>query len=81
MSRRAERRDPSTWGLGGPAVRLGIGSVRSIGEDLAKEIAAGRPYTDMEDLARRCRLTSAQLEALATAGAFASSISAQETRA
>ena len=67
-----ERRDPSTWGLGGPAVRLGIGSVRSIGESLAKDLAAGRPYTDVEDLARRRRLTSAQLEALATAGALAS---------
>jgi error-prone DNA polymerase len=67
-----ERRDPATWGLGGPAVRLGIGAVRSIGEDLAKQIAAGRPYVDVEDLARRCRLTRAQLEALATAGAFAS---------
>ena len=55
---------------GEPAVRLGIGSVRSIGEDLAKQIAAGRPYADLEDLARRCRLTSAQLEALATAGAL-----------
>jgi error-prone DNA polymerase len=56
----------------GPAVRLGIGSVRGIGEDLAKQIAAGRPYVDVEDLARRCPLTRAQLEALATAGAFAS---------
>ena len=27
-----------------PAVRLGIGSVRGIGDDLAKEIEAGRPY-------------------------------------
>jgi error-prone DNA polymerase len=67
-----ERADPSTWGLGGPAVRLGIGSVRGIGEDLAEEIAGGRPYHDVEDLARRCRLSTAQLEALATAGAFAS---------
>ncbi len=67
-----ERRDPATWGLGGPAVRLGIGSVRGIGEDLAKRIAGGRPYADVEDLARRCPLTRTQLEALATAGAFAS---------
>ncbi len=67
-----ERTAPATWGLGGPAVRLGISAVRSIGEDLAKEIAAGRPYADVEDLARRQRLTRAQLESLATAGAFAS---------
>jgi error-prone DNA polymerase len=66
-----ERVDPATWGLDGPAVRLGLSSVRSIGDDLAKEIAAGRPYRDMEDLVRRCGLNRAQLEALATAGAFA----------
>jgi error-prone DNA polymerase len=51
-------------------VRLGIGSVRGIGEDLAKEIAAGRPYASMEDLSRRVTLSLPQLEALATAGAF-----------
>ncbi len=55
-----------------PAVRLGIGAVRGIGEELAKQIAAGRPYADVEELARRCTLTRAQLEALATAGAFGS---------
>src|SRR3954468_23470865 len=27
-----------TWGQGGPAVRLGVGSVRGIGDELAKEI-------------------------------------------
>jgi error-prone DNA polymerase len=61
---------PSEWGAGGPVVRLGIGSVRGIGEDLAKEIAAGRPYASMEDLSRRVTLSLPQLEALATAGAF-----------
>ena len=59
------------WGEGGPAVRLGISSVRHIGTDLAERIAAGRPYASMEDLARRVELTLPQLEALATAGAFA----------
>jgi error-prone DNA polymerase len=50
---------------------LGIGSVRGIGDDLAKEIAAGRPYASMEDLERRVpSLTLAHLEALSTAGAF-----------
>ena len=72
---RGDRTDPSTWGRGGPAVRLGFDSVRGIGEDLAKEIAAGRPYAGMEDLARRVTLTRAQLEALATAGVFTPSTS------
>ena len=70
-----ERTDPATWGRGGPAVRLGFDSVRGIGEDLAKEIAAGRPYDGMEDLARRVSLTRSQLEALATAGVFTPSTS------
>src|SRR5690554_4140386 len=62
---------PERWGAGGPAVRLGLAGVRGIGEDLAAEIAAGRPYASMEDLRRRVpSLTLAQLEALATAGAF-----------
>jgi error-prone DNA polymerase len=59
------------WGAGGPAVRLGIGSVRGIGDELGKEIAAGRPYASMEDLQRRVPgLTVAHLEAMATAGVF-----------
>jgi error-prone DNA polymerase len=57
-----------------PAVRLGLASVRTISEDLATRIAGERdtngPYADMPDLARRIGLTTAQLEALATAGAF-----------
>jgi error-prone DNA polymerase len=63
----AEGRDPS---IPQPAVRLGIEYVRGIGADLAKEIALHRPYKDMEDLERRCSLSLAQLESLATAGAF-----------
>jgi error-prone DNA polymerase len=56
---------------GGLAVRLGIGSVRGIGEELAKEIEGGRPYTSPEDLVRRVpALNLAQLEAMATAGVF-----------
>ena len=51
--------------------RLGIGSVRGIGDELAEEIAAGRPYRDLEDLVRRVpALNLAQLEAMATAGLF-----------
>jgi error-prone DNA polymerase len=53
------------------AVRLGLGSIRTLGTDLAKAVAAGRPYRDLEDLVRRVpSLTLANLEALATAGAF-----------
>jgi len=60
---------------GGGSVRLGIGSVRGIGSDLADRIVAERHahgrYRDPEDLARRVpELTLAHLETLATAGAF-----------
>lgn len=63
--------EPCSASSGGLAVRLGIRSVRGIGTDLAEQIAAGRPYADLEDVARRNPLSLAQLEALATAGAFA----------
>ena len=66
---------PETWGRGGPAVRIGLGSVRGLGADLAERIVAEReahgPYTSPEDLVRRVPgLSVAQLEALATAGAL-----------
>ncbi|HXH57701.1 error-prone DNA polymerase [Iamia sp.] len=61
---------PASWGQGGPAVRLGIGSVRGVGDDRAEAIAAGRPYADAEDLSRRTGAPLAVLEALATAGAL-----------
>ncbi|WP_370615029.1 error-prone DNA polymerase [Mumia qirimensis] len=55
-------------------VRLGLASVTSVGEDAAERIVAERarrgPYTSMTDLTRRVSLTPAQMEALATAGAF-----------
>jgi len=58
------------------AVRLGLASVTSIGKKKAERIVEERrangPYRDMRDLARRVGLTSAQLEALAAAGAFES---------
>jgi error-prone DNA polymerase len=63
--------EPDPTSTGGWAVRLGLRSVRGIGDDLAVEIAAGRPYADPEDLVRRVpALTLPQLEALATAGVF-----------
>jgi error-prone DNA polymerase len=57
-----------------PAVRLGLSSVRGIGDDLAERIVAERavaPYASMADLSRRVGLSADQMEALATAGAFA----------
>jgi error-prone DNA polymerase len=71
---------PSRWGIGGPVVRLGLSEVRTISDDLAERIEAERdargPYADMRDLARRLAetgkpLTAPNLEALATADAFA----------
>ncbi|ACQ80538.1 DNA polymerase III, alpha subunit [Beutenbergia cavernae DSM 12333] len=63
---------------GGPsgrrfAVRLGLAPIRGIGEKTAERIVTERdraPFADAQDLARRVRLTAAQLEALATAGAL-----------
>jgi error-prone DNA polymerase len=61
---------PSQWGIGGPIVRMGLDSVRTLGDEVAARIFAGRPYLSMADLARRAGLTAANLEALATADAF-----------
>jgi error-prone DNA polymerase len=52
------------------AIRLGLLSVRGIGEPLAQRIAEGRPYRNMADLVHRVGLSAAQVESLATAGAF-----------
>ncbi len=52
------------------AVRLGIESVRNVGDDLAARIAERRPYSSMEDLVRRTGAPLPAVEALATAGAF-----------
>ena len=64
----AHRRD------GGFAVRLGLSGIRGIGVPLAEKIVAERKangrYRDLHDLVRRTDATAAQLEALATAGAF-----------
>ncbi len=71
---------------GGDAVRLGLGSVRGIGSELADEIEACRdadgPYSDAEDLVRRVpSLTLAQLESMATAGVFEASLGLDRRRA
>ncbi|WAA64828.1 error-prone DNA polymerase [Microbacterium oxydans] len=57
------------------AVRLGLSGIRGIGVPMAERIVAEREahgrYRDLNDLVRRTDATAAQLEALATAGAFA----------
>src|SRR5437763_593006 len=62
---------PQVWGRGGPAVRLGLSGVRTIGDDVAERIEEERrargPYRDMVDVARRAGLSATHLEALATA--------------
>ncbi len=64
--------DPES--AGGFAIRMGIGSVRSVGDEVAARIDAQRieigPYTSIDDVARRAELGVAALEAMATAGAF-----------
>ncbi|MEE2032247.1 error-prone DNA polymerase, partial [Rhodococcus chondri] len=59
----------------GRDVRLGLGEVRHIGDDLAARIVAERDahgnYTSFLDLTGRVELTAAQAESLATAGALA----------
>ncbi|MPY97398.1 MAG: DNA polymerase III subunit alpha [Actinophytocola sp.] len=57
-----------------PAVRIGLSAVRTIGQRVAEQIVAERQrngaFASMADLARRVRLRTPQVEALATAGAF-----------
>ena len=63
--------EPCDDSVGGVAVRLGVGTVRGVGSELADEIEAGQPYTSLEDLVRRVpSLQLQQLEAMATAGLF-----------
>jgi len=63
--------EPDRTSTGGWAVRLGLGSVRGVGEELAEQIDAGRPYTSVEDLRRRVpKVPLRVLGVLATAGAF-----------
>lgn len=59
---------------GGLDVRMGMGSVRHIGDDLAQRIVdertANGPFATLLDLTARVQLSVAQAEALATAGAL-----------
>ncbi len=61
---RQERKDHG-W-----VVRLGLQSVRHVGEELAEKIVAGQPYKSIEEVARRTGAGKEVLEALATSGAF-----------
>ena len=67
--------EPCEDSFGEVAVRLGLSSVRGVGDDLAEGIEAERKagglFTNTEDLVRRVpALTLAHLEAMATAGLF-----------
>jgi error-prone DNA polymerase len=53
-----------------PVLRLGLASVRGVGETVAERIVAGRPWAGGEDLVRRAGVSRAQLETLAAAGAL-----------
>ncbi|OBG45345.1 error-prone DNA polymerase [Mycobacterium alsense] len=60
---------------GGTEVRLGLGAVRHIGDDLAEQLVEERkangPFASLLDLTSRLQLSVPQAEALATAGALA----------
>ena len=63
--------EPCADSIGGLAVRLGLGSIRGIGSELAERIRGGGPYTSLEHLVRSVpSLDLPVLEAMATAGAF-----------
>ena len=66
--------EPCTDSNGQLAVRMGIGSVRGVGAELATRIALGRPYHSIDDLSRRVSgLSRTHVEAMATAGVFQNS--------
>jgi len=57
------------------AVRMGLSAVRGVGAEVAQAIVDARadgPFVSLQDMARRVKLTTAQWEALATAGALES---------
>ncbi len=58
----------------GLEVRLGLGSIRHIGDELAEKLVGERkangPFTSLLDLTSRLQLSVPQTEALATAGAL-----------
>ena len=72
MSTPAWRTPP--WRYAGTEVRLGLGAVRHIGDDLAEQLVEERkangPFASLLDLTTRLQLSVPQTEALATAGAL-----------
>ncbi|HEY6423460.1 MAG TPA: error-prone DNA polymerase [Pseudonocardiaceae bacterium] len=66
--------EPAAEGAPEQAVRLGLGTVRTVGEPLAtrlvEERAAHGRYRSIAEVAHRVGLSTAQAEALATGGAF-----------
>ncbi|MGA1052139.1 MAG: error-prone DNA polymerase, partial [Ilumatobacteraceae bacterium] len=71
---------------GGDSVRLGLASVRGLGEELAERIVTERrehgSYRSPEDLARRVpELTLGHLETMATAGVFGACLGLDRRRA
>jgi error-prone DNA polymerase len=51
------------------AVRIGLGYVQGVGEEEAETVAAGQPYSDVLDLARRVSLDRGSLASIVKAGA------------
>ena len=67
--------EPDPDSTGGQAIRIGLAGIHAVGEKIAQRIVDERTahglFADQADLVRRCGLTKAQLETLATAGALA----------
>ena len=53
-------------------IRLGLGAIAGVGNDVAERIVAARPFVNAADVARRARLGVGHMEALARAGALGS---------
>jgi error-prone DNA polymerase len=53
----------------GGAVRIGLGYVRSVGEEEAKAVEAGQPYASIVDLAQRAPVNRVALTELVSSGA------------
>jgi error-prone DNA polymerase len=65
---------PETWGVDGPALRLGLRMISGLTENAGKRLVAARaqsPFKSVADLAHRASLDRRDLEALADAGALA----------
>jgi error-prone DNA polymerase len=58
---------------GRPAVRLGLGMAKGLGQEAGERVCAARaaaPFASVQDLAERARLDARELGILASAGAF-----------